>query len=63
MALLSLILSIDAHTHIHKCIDGHDSEVWLTLGVVHQVQIDEFLQFKVICLHTVHHIWEQLTKI
>lgn len=26
-------------SYLHKAVDGHDSHVWLTFGVVHQVEI------------------------
>ena len=47
--------------YLDKCVDGHDGHIWLRLGIIHQVQIHKFLQFQVVCLHTVHHIGKQGT--
>ncbi len=35
---------------LDECGDGHDGHVRLTLGVVHQVEVDELLQLQVVGL-------------
>lgn len=45
--------------YLHKGVDGHDGHVWLTLGVVHQVKIDQLFQLQVVRLHAVHDVREQ----
>ena len=42
-------------------VDGHDGHVRLTLGVVHEVEIDELLQLQVVGLHAVDDVREQRT--
>lgn len=46
---------------LDKAVDGHDGHIRLALGVVHQVEVNQLLQLQVVCLHAVHHIWEQRT--
>lgn len=46
-------------SYLDKRINSHNSQVRLTLGVVHQVQVDKLLQFQIIRLHAVDHIREQ----
>ena len=41
---------------LRECVDSQDGQVWLRLGVVHQVEIDKLLQLEVVCLHAVHHV-------
>jgi len=48
-------------TDLNKCVDSHDSHVGLTLCIVHQVEVDEFLQLQVISLHAVDNVREQST--
>lgn len=43
-------------SYLHKAVDSHNGHVWLTFGVVHQVQIHQLLQLQVVSLHTVHNI-------
>lgn len=45
--------------YLYKGVHGHDGHVWLTLGVVHQVKIDQLFQFQVVRLHAVHDVREQ----
>lgn len=47
--------------YLYKGVHSHDSHVWLTLGIVHQVQIDKLFQFQVVRLHAVHDVGEQST--
>lgn len=47
--------------YLYKGVYSHDGHVWLALGVVHQVQIDQLFQFQVVRLHAVHDIGEQST--
>lgn len=49
-------------TYLNKGVHSHDGHVWLTLSVVHQVEVDQLFQFQVVRLHTIHNIWEQSTK-
>lgn len=46
-------------TNLNKSVDGHDSHVWLRFSIVHEIQVDQFLQLQVICLHAVYYIGEQ----
>lgn len=47
--------------YLYEGVDCHDSHIWLTLGIVHQVEVNQLLQFQVVCLHAVDNIWEQST--
>lgn len=47
--------------HLDKRVNGHDSHVWLALGIVHQVEVDQLFQFQVVRLHAIHNIWEKST--
>ena len=49
-------------SYLHKAVDSHDGHVWLTLGIVHQVEIHQLLQFQIVRLHTVHYIWKERTE-
>ena len=51
-----------APPHLHKGVDSHDGHVGLTLGIVHQVEIHQLLQFQIVRLHTVHYIWKERTE-
>lgn len=44
---------------LNKAVDSHDGHIWLTLGIVHQVQVHKLLELQVISLHAVHNIWEK----
>ena len=44
-------------------VDGHDGHVRLTLGVVHQVEINQLLQFEVVRLHAVRDIRKESANI
>mmetsp|Transcript_27871 Transcript_27871/g.63054 ORF Transcript_27871/g.63054 Transcript_27871/m.63054 type:complete len:226 (+) Transcript_27871:2134-2811(+) len=46
-------------TIFHEAVDGHDSEVGLSLGVVDQVQVDEFPHLQVRGHHAINHGGEQ----
>lgn len=48
--------------YLYKAVNSHDGHVRLTLGIVHKVQVNQFLQLQVIGLHAVYHIWKQGTK-
>lgn len=48
--------------YLYKGVNSHDSHVWLTLGIVHQVEVDQFFQFQVIRLHAVDDVREQSTE-
>lgn len=50
-------------SNLNECIDSHDSQIWLTLGIVHEIKIDELLQLNVIGLHAIHDIREERTAI
>lgn len=43
-------------SYLHKAVDGHNGHIWLTFGIVHQVQVDQLLQLQVVGLHAVHNI-------
>lgn len=47
--------------YLYKGVHSHDGHVRLTLGIVHQVQIDQLFKFQVVCLHAVHDVGEQST--
>ena len=47
------------HTDLDECINRHDGHVGLGFGVIHQVEVDEFLQFRVARLHTVNDVREE----
>jgi len=46
-------------THLGEGVDSEYGEVGLRLGVVHEVEVDQFLELQVVSLHAVHHIGEQ----
>lgn len=46
-------------SHLGKGVHSEDGQVRLRLGVVHQIQVDQFLQLQAVRLHTVDHVWEQ----
>ena len=46
-------------TYLHKGIDTHNCQVWLGFGIVNQIEVNQFLQLKIVGLHTVHHVGEQ----
>lgn len=48
--------------YLHKGVNSHDSHVRLTLGIVHQIEVDQLFQFQIVSLHAVHNIWEQSTE-
>ena len=48
---------------LDKRVDREDRQLWLRLGVVDQVQVDQLLQLRVVRLHTVDHIREQRTDV
>lgn len=54
--------NFNSNSHLDKAVNGHDGHVRLTLGIVHKVQVNQFLQLQVISLHAVYHIWKQGTK-
>ena len=56
---MQIILIILLVPNLDKGVDCHDGHVWLRLGVVHQVQVHQLLQFLVVRLHAVDHIGEQ----
>jgi len=45
--------------YFDKCVDGHDRHVGLTLGVVHQIQIDKLLELKIVRLHAIYDVRKQ----
>ena len=47
------------HTDLDEGIDRHDGHVGLGFGVIHQVEVDEFLQLRVARLHTVNDVREE----
>lgn len=51
----------DKFTDLNKRVDSHDSHVRLTLSIVHEVQINKFLQLQIISLHAVDDIRKQST--
>lgn len=53
---------LQVELYLYKGVNSHDSHVWLTLGIVHQVEVDQLFQLQVVSLHAVHNIWEQSTK-
>ena len=48
--------------YLSKCCNAHDSNIWLTLSVVHKVQVTQFLQLNVVGLHVFDHIRKQHAK-
>lgn len=61
--------SIDLYTHnwcnydLGKSVDCQDSKIRLRFGVIHQVQVNQFLQLQIISLHAVDHVCKQRTDI
>jgi len=49
-------------TYPDKCVDSHDCHIWLTLGIVHQIQVHQFFQLQVVSLDTIHNIGKQSTE-
>ena len=47
------------HTDLDEGINRHDGHVGLGFGVIHQVEVDKFLQFRVARLHTVNDVREE----
>uniref|UniRef100_A0A6B0UVI6 Uncharacterized protein n=1 Tax=Ixodes ricinus TaxID=34613 RepID=A0A6B0UVI6_IXORI len=47
----------------YKCVHSHYSHIRLTLCVVHEVQVHQFLQLQVVRLHAVHHVGEESADI
>ena len=45
--------------YLDECVDCHNGHVGLTLGIVHEVEVDKFLQLQILSLHTVDHVREQ----
>ena len=45
--------------YLGESVHGKDGQVWLRLGVVHEIEVDELLQLQVVRLHTVHHVRKQ----
>lgn len=48
-------------THLDKRIHSHDSHIGLTLGVIHQIEIYKFLEFKIVSLHAIDDVRKQGT--
>lgn len=46
-------------TYLDKSVNSHDGHIWLRLGIVHQIQVNQLLQLKIVRLHTVDNIGEQ----
>ena len=44
---------------LDKCVDRHNCQIGLALGIVHQIQINQLLQLQIISLHAIDHIGEQ----
>lgn len=44
---------------LSKCVDSHESEVWLGLGVVDDVEVDQLLELDGGSLHALDHVGEQ----
>ena len=40
-------------------VDGHDGKIGLTLGIVHQVEVDELLQLQIVRLHAVDNVGKE----
>lgn len=47
------------NTNLNKSVDRHNGHIRLRFGIVHQIQIDQFLQFQVVRLHAVDDIREK----
>ena len=52
-----------AKTCLDKGVDGQDAKLWVGLGVVHEVEIDQLLLLQVVCLHVLDHVGEQRADI
>lgn len=37
--------------YLYKGVDTHDGQIWLRLGVIDQVEVNEFFELQVIRLH------------
>lgn len=48
--------------HLDKGIDSHYGHVRLTLGVIHQIEIDKLLEFEIVRLHAIDDIGKQRTE-
>ena len=46
-------------TILDEGVNCHDGHVWLALGVVHQVEVDQLFQLEVVSLHAVGHVRKQ----
>lgn len=46
-------------TYLYESVHRHNGHVRLGFCVIHQIQIDELLQFEVVGLHAVDYVWEQ----
>ena len=40
-------------------VNSEDGQIGLRLGVVHEIEVDQLLQLKVVGLHAIHHIRKQ----
>jgi hypothetical protein len=48
---------------LHKCVHGEDDELGLSLGVVHEVKVDELLLLEIVGLHVLEHVGEETANI
>lgn len=44
---------------LNKGVNSHNSHVWLRLGIIHEIKVDQLLKFKVVSLHAVDNIREE----
>lgn len=45
--------------HLDECVDRHDGQVGLCLGIVDEIQVHKLLQLQVVRLHAVYDVWEE----
>lgn len=50
-------------TNLDKCVDGQDRQFGLCFGIVHQVQIHQFLELNVVCLHILQDVRKQAADV
>lgn len=56
---MASLCPVQQAAHLGECVDSQDGQVWLRLGVVHEIQVDQLLELQVVGLHAVDHIGKQ----
>lgn len=50
---------MNVRTNLDESVHSHNSHVRLWFSVVHQIQVNQFLQLQIVSLHTVDNIWKE----